>query len=98
MDRALTIRGRRENDTVRIEITDDGDGIPADDVPHLFDRFYRADPGRGRERGGSGLGLAIVAAIVDSHRGATGVRSTPGSGSTFWIELPSSEHPRGRTP
>ena len=87
-DRAITLIGRRPDGRVRIEVVDRGDGIAAEHVPHLFERFYRADPGRTRDRGGSGLGLSIVAAIVEAHGGTYGVRSVVDEGSTFWIELP----------
>ncbi len=71
----------------RIEVADTGPGIAAAHLPHLFDRFYRADPGRSGIRG-SGLGLAIVAAIATAHGGSYAVHSAPGSGSTFTIDLP----------
>ena len=86
---ALTIRGfKAGKQRVRVEVADAGPGIAADELPHLYDRFYRADPGRGRGSGGSGLGLAIVAAIVGAHRGQYGVSSVPGRGSVFWFEVP----------
>jgi len=76
---------------VRIEVQDHGPGIPASDVPHVFERLYRSDRGRTRTSGGNGLGLAIVAAIADAHDGRRGVDPTPGGGATFWIELPSDD-------
>jgi two-component system sensor histidine kinase BaeS len=71
-----------------VEVRDTGTGIPADDLPHLFDRFWRADPSRGRATGGSGLGLSIARQIVTDHRGAIEVRSTVGAGTTFTVVLP----------
>jgi two-component system OmpR family sensor kinase len=70
--------------TVRVMVVDRGRGIPAGELPLVFDRFYRVDEGGPR---GSGLGLAVVAAIVTAHDGRYGVESEPGQGSVFWIEL-----------
>jgi two-component system sensor histidine kinase BaeS len=72
----------------RITVSDTGIGISAEDLPHVFDRFWRADPSRTRDTGGSGLGLAIVHAIVHAHGGTITVASTVGQGTTFTIELP----------
>ncbi|SMC90785.1 sensor histidine kinase [Lentzea albidocapillata] len=72
----------------RIMVTDTGSGISAEDLPHVFDRFWRADRSRTRDTGGSGLGLAIVHAIVSAHGGAITVESTVGRGTTFTITLP----------
>jgi heavy metal sensor kinase len=69
-------------------VADNGIGIPAEDLPHIFDRFYRVDKSRSREKGGTGLGLAISRAIVNAHSGAIEVESTPGQGSTFILRLP----------
>ena len=65
-------------------------GIAPDAVPHLFERFYRADRARSRQDGGFGLGLAIVKWIAESHRGAVGLASQPGAGTTFTVTLPRS--------
>lgn len=74
---------------VALEVRDHGPGVPADVATKVFERFYRADPSRGRAQGGgSGLGLAIVAAIVAQHHGRVGVASTPGGGATFVVRLP----------
>lgn len=79
--------------TVRLEVIDDGPGIPADHIPHIFERFYRAEATRPRSvsvksSSGSGLGLALAKSIVDMHGGEIGVISEYGRGSTFWVELP----------
>jgi len=79
--------------SVRIEVADHGPGIAADDVPKVFDRFYRGDVARARASGGSGLGLAIASAIVAAHGGTVGVQSPPGGGATFWAELPTAGPP-----
>lgn len=92
-DTPLAYSARPVGDDVRIDVHDHGPGIPAEDVQHIFERFYRADKGRTRSTGGNGLGLAIVAAITASHRGTCGVTDTPGGGSTFWIRLPKHSTP-----
>jgi two-component system OmpR family sensor kinase len=84
----IEIRVEDHGTAARIEVTDHGPGIPAQDLDLIFDRFYRADTARSRATGGTGLGLSIAAALVEAHSGRIGVRSTPGLGSTFWIELP----------
>lgn len=73
---------------VRVAVTDTGPGIPPEHLPHVFDRFWRADPSRARETGGSGLGLAIARSLVEAMGGRIGVESTVGKGSTFWVEFP----------
>ncbi|HSJ10889.1 MAG TPA: HAMP domain-containing sensor histidine kinase [Longimicrobiales bacterium] len=73
---------------VRFTITDTGDGIAAEDLPHVFDRFWQA---RRTRDGGAGLGLAISRQIVVAHGGEIGVDSEPGNGSTFWFTLPAGE-------
>ncbi|HYL11485.1 MAG TPA: heavy metal sensor histidine kinase [Terriglobales bacterium] len=72
----------------QLSVADTGLGIPADSVPHVFDRFYRADKARARNTGGAGLGLAIVKAICSAHGGSINVTSTEGAGSVFTVELP----------
>jgi signal transduction histidine kinase len=74
---------------VQLRVRDTGRGIAAEHLPHILDRFYRADPARGRDTGGTGLGLAIVRAIVEAHGGqVTAASKGPGQGSTFTIQLP----------
>jgi len=75
-------------DFVRIEVLDQGEGIAAEHIPRLTERFYRVDPGRSREVGGTGLGLAIVKHIVLRHRGRLEIRSVVGEGSTVEVILP----------
>jgi two-component system, OmpR family, phosphate regulon sensor histidine kinase PhoR len=71
-----------------VAVRDTGQGIPAEAIPRIFERFYRVDKGRSREQGGTGLGLAIVKHIVRAHRGRIEVESAPGEGSTFRVWLP----------
>ena len=73
---------------VRIEVEDTGAGIPRKDLPRIFERFYRVDPGRSRQQGGTGLGLAIAKHWVQAMGGRIGVESQLGHGSCFWFELP----------
>ncbi len=77
-----------ETHEAMVKVSDTGIGIAPEDIPHIFERFYRADRARSRERGGSGLGLAIVQSIVQQQHGTIEVESTPGKGSTFTIKLP----------
>jgi two-component system phosphate regulon sensor histidine kinase PhoR len=81
----------REGDTVRIAVSDTGCGIPAEDQPRIFERFYRVDKGRSRATGGTGLGLAIVKHIILVHGGSVTVESRPGEGSVFTLVLPAVE-------
>lgn len=80
-----------ESGTVTLTVTDTGEGIPAEHLPHVFERFYRTDAARDRDHGGSGIGLAIVKALVEGHRGRIEVTSptrSSGAGTTFTITLP----------
>ncbi|MCX7781849.1 MAG: HAMP domain-containing histidine kinase [Negativicutes bacterium] len=71
-----------------ITVSDTGTGIPPEDLPHVFNRFYRADKSRNRETGGAGLGLAIVKSFVEAQGGSVGVESEMGQGSRFFVNLP----------
>ncbi|WP_327289702.1 sensor histidine kinase [Streptomyces sp. NBC_01198] len=73
---------------IALEVADTGSGIPAEDLAHVFDRFWRAEKSRNRSTGGSGLGLAIVLKIAEAHGGTAGVVSTVGQGSVFTVALP----------
>lgn len=78
---------------IRISITDRGEGIAAEHLPRLTERFYRVDPGRSRAVGGTGLGLAIVKHIVSRHRGRLDIRSVVGEGTTVLVSLPRAPEP-----
>lgn len=90
---AVRLSLAKDNGWARLSVSDTGIGIPAEDLPHIFDRFYRVDKARSRAQGGSGLGLAIVKWIVQAHGGGIQVDSTPGQGTTFRITLPLYEPP-----
>ena len=78
----------RVGNEVMIQVSDTGIGISKEDLPHIFDRFYRAMNAQQVDPGGTGLGLAIVKKVVDQHRGRVEVASTIGIGTTFTIHLP----------
>ena len=78
---------------VEVFVSDTGSGIPPEDLPRLFERFYRVDKARSRELGGTGLGLAIVKHLVRAHGGEVRVESQLGQGSTFLFTLPVDDAP-----
>ena len=83
---------------VEVTVADTGDGIPHEDLPHIFDQFYRGEKSRNRATGGSGLGLAIAKGIVESHGGQIGVQSQLGRGTAFTFMLPRGRQKMGRNP
>ncbi len=85
---AIEVSAVMENSTVKLSIRDYGIGILPQDLPHIFDRLYRADPARSRDSGGVGLGLALVKWIIDAHMGSIRVESVAEKGSLFEIFLP----------
>lgn len=87
-DAEVKLRLDKRDGQVIVDVEDNGRGIPAQDLPHLFERFYRPDVSRSRASGGSGLGLSIVKGLVEAHGGTVTVRSTEGEGTLFRIELP----------
>lgn len=84
----VTVTLRRVGRDAVLEIADTGVGIPPEDLPHVFDRFYRVDKARSRDTGGTGLGLSIVQQIVRLHAGSVTVQSEVGKGTTFTVQLP----------
>ncbi|GAA3123351.1 HAMP domain-containing sensor histidine kinase [Streptosporangium carneum] len=85
----ITLGARQDGDQVVVEVTDTGIGIRAEHLPHVFDRFWRAEKSRSRRTGGSGLGLAIVRNLAEAHGGTATVASVPGVRTTFTLRLPS---------
>lgn len=86
-DKTVIVTQKLADKKVRIEVTDHGEGIPADKLEYIWDRYYKVDKQHKRGVIGTGLGLSIVKGILDSHNARYGVRSTLGKGSTFWFEL-----------
>ena len=84
----VTVRVLKEDKGCRIEVEDQGIGIDEKDIPHIFERFYRADKTRSRQTAGTGLGLSIAMEIAERHGGGIEVKSTPGKGSLFVVRLP----------
>ncbi|MCC6415221.1 MAG: GHKL domain-containing protein [Opitutaceae bacterium] len=87
----IDIATRLREKEIELSIRDNGPGIPTEDLPHIFERFYRVDKGRSREKGGTGLGLSIVKHIVQLHGGRVWAESQLGQGSTFCFTLPRGE-------
>ena len=79
---------RNDSGSAVLAVSDDGEGIDAQHIPHLTRRFYRVDPSRSRAAGGTGLGLAIVKHIVERHRGRLDIVSRKGEGTTVTVRLP----------
>jgi heavy metal sensor kinase len=97
-DGGVRVRVLRDGDAALLTVEDSGVGIAPEALPHLFDRFYRADGGAARHASGAGLGLALAKWIVEHHRGTIEVSSTPGAGSTFAVRLPASHGPAAGGP
>jgi signal transduction histidine kinase len=84
----VTISAVRDNEMGGFEIRDEGIGMAAEDLPHIFERFYRGDKSRARKTGGVGVGLSIVKALVEAHKGIITVESELDAGTTFTILFP----------
>jgi len=91
----VTVATKSREGIVDIAVTDEGIGIPQDELGRVFERFYRVDPARSRQTGGTGLGLAIVKHAMNNHGGEVTVWSTLGVGSTFTLRLPVASPPAG---
>jgi two-component system sensor histidine kinase BaeS len=90
---SVSVHVRDSGGGLRFAVTDTGIGVPPDDLPHIFERFYRVDKSRSTAGGGAGIGLAVVKSLVEQSGGTIGAESYPGRGTTVWFTLPSS--PRG---
>ena len=84
----VTVSGGVKGDFVVIKVTDNGYGIAPDEIPRIFERFYRSKTEKTRNIVGTGLGLSIVKSIVEAHNGTINVKSKEGIGSTFYVRLP----------
>lgn len=84
----VKIRSTQKDETIELTVNDSGSGIPAQDLPRIFERFYRVDKARSRAMGGTGLGLSIVKHLIEANGGTISVHSSVGKGSTFTITLP----------
>jgi signal transduction histidine kinase len=87
----ITVAARQSDNWLEISVEDTGEGIPAEDLPNVFERFYRVDKSRARATGGTGLGLAIAKYFVEAHKGKINVQSEPGKGSRFTFTIPASK-------
>ena len=85
---AITLAVEQDGPWAVVSVADTGSGIPPEDLPRVFDRFYRGDPSRSRATGRSGLGLSIVKGLVEMHGGQVWAESTPGQGARFSFSLP----------
>jgi len=88
---SITVTAEQQGKWVEVAVTDTGEGIPAEDLPHIFERFYRVDKSRARATGGSGLGLTIAKRLVEAHGGQIKAQSELGKGSRFTFTIPVSE-------
>ena len=86
-DKLVIVEQTVKQDAVRISVTDHGEGIAPEQLPYIWDRYYKVDKVHRRATVGTGIGLSIVKGVLESHGAAYGVDSTPGVGSTFWFEI-----------
>ena len=90
-DKTVSLRQELREGRVRVSVADTGEGIPADKLRDIWERYYKVDREHRRAQVGTGLGLSIVKNVLDLHGGTYGVVSELGKGSTFWFELPREE-------
>jgi signal transduction histidine kinase len=84
----ITVAARQREDGIEVAVSDTGEGIPPEDLPNVFERFYRVDKSRARATGGSGLGLTIAKRLIEAHGSNIEAYSEPGKGSRFTFTLP----------
>jgi signal transduction histidine kinase len=84
----IILEAQDEDDTVRVDVVDSGEGVPPSDLPHIFESFYRGEKSRARGQGGAGLGLAIARGIIEAHGGKIWAQNLPGRGTRFSFVLP----------
>jgi two-component system sensor histidine kinase ResE len=84
----IIISAELQGQWVKVSVTDHGKGIPAEDLPNMFERFYRVDKSRNRNGGGTGLGLTITKRLIEAHGGTVDVKSELGQGSCFSFTVP----------
>ena len=94
----ITVTLRAEGDAIRLRVADTGTGIPADELPHLFERFHRVEGARGRTHEGTGIGLALVQELARLHGGRVEVESVFGDGTTFTVTIPTGTRPLAGRP
>lgn len=87
-DGTILLEAQEEQTTVRVDVIDSGEGVAPEDLPHIFERFYRGEKSRVRGQGGTGLGLAIAQGLVEAHGGRIWAQSAPGQGARFSFVLP----------
>jgi len=94
----IRVQAREERSRAVIDVTDNGVGIPEEDLPRIFDCFYRGSGEAVKKTSGLGLGLAIVKRIAEAHGGSVSVKSKVGEGTTFSVRIPLEEGPGAKTP
>ena len=87
-DKTVAVDQRIQDGWVTIRVTDTGEGVPEEDVPYIWDRYYKSSQAHRRAEVGTGLGLSIVRSILELHGARFGVESPPGKGASFWFALP----------
>jgi two-component system, OmpR family, sensor histidine kinase ResE len=87
-DGTIVLEAQEDAGAVRVDVVDSGEGVPASDLPRIFERFYRGEKSRARGQGGAGLGLAIAKGLIEAHGGRIWAQNLPGRGARFSFVLP----------